>query len=235
MGLSNEIILNGIFSLLTVVVCVIVGLMIISKYRIKKEKKVILVGIAWIGISEPWWPSTIGFIVALFNQTGITEELYLFLNSGFLPLFLLIWLVGLKEPLMINKWKVLIIIHILISIILEISLIYFLYNNVDIVGNLLSPVDVDFEPLTIILLLYILSIFIVTGFLFAYRSLKLDDPKIKLRGKFLLLAFILFLIGSIMEVIFTTPINRIILLLSAIVFYFGYIMPNKIKSFFLKN
>ncbi len=229
-----DVIINGIFSFFIVIVCTIVGIKIILKYKKNKNRTVILIGIAWIGIAEPWWPSSVSFIVAIFNQIGISENLYLFLNCAFLPIFLLIWIVALEDPLMFYRFKMILIIHIIISIVLESLLFYFLFTDISVIGNVISIVDINFGILTMIFLIYILLTFVITGFIFAIRSLKVDDPEIKLRGKFFLIAFTLFLLGAIMETILTTIFNRIILFSSAIIFYFGYITPDKIRAYFLK-
>jgi hypothetical protein len=62
----------------------------------------------------------------------------------------------------------------------------------------------------------------------------MEDPRPKLRGKFLLLAFLLFLIGAILDLIIYSFINKLFILSSAIVFYIAFVMPEKIEKFFLK-
>ena len=100
-------------------------------------------------------------------------------------------------------------------------------SDISMLGVLLSPTDIDFGSIFIIYLTVNLILFVTIGFLFAIKSLKMDDKRVKLRGKFLLLAFILFLFGAILELIITFPQNRIILIISGILYYFGFIMPDK--------
>ncbi|MFX1393655.1 MAG: hypothetical protein ACFFAH_08775 [Promethearchaeota archaeon] len=235
MPLTSTVILNGVLSLLLVVVFIIVAIKILLKYWNFKDRKFLLTGLAWFGISEPWWPSSIGFLVALFNDTGLSIEVYLILNNAFLPFFLTLWLIIMSDLIKIGKKTLIITIHILISIILEILMFYYLITNPPMVGVKLSPVDVDFGPIAQVFLIYNLSIFLITGFLFAIKTFKLDEPEPKLRGKFLIIAFILFIIGAVMEMIITFPINRIIILSCAIIFYVGFIMPEWIKKHFLKE
>jgi hypothetical protein len=53
MELTTEIITNGIFSILLIIVFLIVGLKILLKYKGHKKRIFFLTGFAWIGISEP--------------------------------------------------------------------------------------------------------------------------------------------------------------------------------------
>ena len=235
MALSEVIIINGIFSLLLVIVFIVVGIKLALQYRKRKEKIYLLTGIAWIGISEPWWPSSVSFLVALFNGTGINVELYLILNNAFLPIFLTLWLIVICKLMNIKKRNLIIFLNAIISTVLEIVMIYYLFTNPPIVGTKLTPVDIDFGPIAAIFLLYIMVIFFFSAFSFAIKTIQLEDPETKIRGKFLLIAFILYFIGAVLELIITFPQNRIIVLVSAVIFYIGFIMPESIKKIFVKN
>ncbi|MFX0067317.1 MAG: hypothetical protein ACFFC7_34775 [Candidatus Hermodarchaeota archaeon] len=235
MALTTEMILNGLFGLLLVGVFIIVGIKLMLKYWERNDKKFLLTGIAWFGISEPWWPSSMGLLMVLFTGEGLTLQTYLILNAAFLPIFLTLWLIVMLDLMEIKKKTLLIIINLLISIILELLFFYFLFTDISMVGTLVNPVDIDFGPISRIFLAYILIVFLISGFAFAIKTLKIDDPQPKLRGKFLLLAFILFLIGAILELIRTMVINKIIILFCAITFYISFVMPEKIEKFFLKK
>jgi hypothetical protein len=85
-----------------------------------------------------------------------------------------------------------------------------------------------------------LFLFLFFGFIFSYKALRSDKPDIKLKGKFLVIAFILFTFGSILETFvpltqITVVIYRCILILSSMSFYIGYILPDWIKKIFLKK
>ncbi|TFG23905.1 MAG: hypothetical protein EU532_13040 [Promethearchaeota archaeon] len=233
MALDTEVIINGLFSILLITVFVIVGLKILLKYRIYKQNIFILTGFAWIGISEPWWPSAIGFIIALYNNTGLPIKIYLILNNAFLPIFLFCWIMAIGKITEIKKRKLLLVLYALIASIIESIMLYYLFTDTSKVGVYINPVDVDFGPFAMIHILFNLAVFMITGFLFSFKTMKLEEPENKLRGKFLLLAFILFLIGAILETIVTMPPNRVIILLCAVVFYIGFMMPEKVKILFL--
>ncbi len=63
----------------------------------------------------------------------------------------------------------------------------------------------------------------------------MNDEKVKLRGKFLLAAFILFLFGAILEMTISFPGNRIILITSGILYYLGFIMPESLTKKLISN
>jgi len=61
------------------------------------------------------------------------------------------------------------------------------------------------------------------------------DQKVKWKGRFLLIAFILFTLGAFADAaIKLTPITliivRVILILSGIGYYFGFLLPDKIAE-----
>jgi hypothetical protein len=233
MQITVELVINGLFSIFLIIVFVIVGLKILLKYREYKEKIFFLTGIAWIGISEPWWPSAIGFLMVLFTGNGPSLEVYLILNNMFLPIFLFLWLMAVTEMMQTKRRVPLLLVYLLIAIILESLMIYYLITDVSKLAVMVSPVDINFGLITILHIAFNLIIFMISGILFSLKTLNLDDPENKLRGKFLLIAFILFLIGAILEIVITLPPNRIIILLSAIIFYIGFMMPEAIKTRFL--
>ena len=103
MVLNTDIILNGLFSILVIIVFLVVGLKILLKYREYKQKIFFLTGFAWIGISEPWWPSAVGFLLVLITGTSLSIEVYLILNNGFLPIFLFCWLIAIGKMTEIKR------------------------------------------------------------------------------------------------------------------------------------
>jgi len=234
MVLDPIVIINGVSSLIFVIICILVGIFIIINYFQHKNINLIYVGLAWIGLSEPWWSSSFSFLVALFNDSGLSNEIYLFIGNAFLPIFVLLWLVAMGN-LLDWKWKKYITsIYSIGAIIFEIIFIYFLFTNYTLIGKKEGPVDVDFGLITILFLFLNLILFFGSGIWFAVNSLKSDQERLKLKGKFLLGAFITFLIGTAWDIIATNIFTRLLLVISAIIFYIGYILPSSIENFFIK-
>ncbi len=59
--------------------------------------------------------------------------------------------------------------------------------------------------------------------------------KVEEFNKTLLLAFLIYLIGAAIETVFSFPPSRLILVLSAIMFYIGFMMPEMIKKRLKEN
>ena len=90
---------------------------------------------------------------------------------------------------------------------------------------------------------------LVTGVIFAQKSVKSDDREIRLKGKLLRAAFITFSVAAVLDsmlgTIFEDPsdpllaifvvVVRILLIFSAIEFYGGFLLPRWMKEIFLKK
>ena len=84
---------------------------------------------------------------------------------------------------------------------------------------------------------------------FAQNSLKSEDRDVKLKGKLLCAAFITFTIAALLDAllgtIFTDPadplmalmvvLTRVLLIISPIEFYGGFILPKWMRAIFSKN
>jgi hypothetical protein len=82
---------------------------------------------------------------------------------------------------------------------------------------------------------------VITGIHFSISSLRSERKDIRLKGKFLLSAFILFLIGASLDAaiapmdFITLIITRIILISACFCYYFGFLLPERVANFFLKE
>jgi len=80
----------------------------------------------------------------------------------------------------------------------------------------------------------------ITGILFARESLRSESLEMKIKGKFLIIAFLSFTIGAFLDSLilrgaFTVILTRLILISASIEFYFGFILPNWVKKIFIKS
>ncbi len=205
------------------------------RYFEHKKNNLLLVGLAWIGLSEPWWPSSISFIITLIDGIGLDFVSYVFIGNFFIPFFVLCWLLAMIDLLGIRRKKVTLTIYISISTIFEIIFLYLLFTTPALIGEMLNPVDIDYDIFIIVFLLFNLILVFSTGLFFSIRSLKSENITIRLKGKFLLIAFLSFCIGTAIDVIISTPFARIILVSSAIEFYIGYMMPDFILTLFTRS
>ncbi|MHA1149404.1 MAG: hypothetical protein ACTSR8_14300 [Promethearchaeota archaeon] len=229
-------IFNGIFSLLFVIISFMIGIIIISRYFESKQKLLVYVGLSWIFLSELWWPSSLSVIMGILTGEGISLELYLFVGVFFVPIVIIFWLSAFTELLYRDKKKLIIGIFIIEAILFESYFLYFLFTNPVELGHLQSHVNMKYGTVVLIYLISHLIIMLITGVLFGRESLKSDHPEIKLKGRFLIIAFILFTFGAAIDAIFPIGfiVSRIILIASSICFYNGFILPEWIKKLFLK-
>ncbi|MHA2392756.1 MAG: hypothetical protein ACXAEX_12490 [Promethearchaeota archaeon] len=240
MTLSSLDTVNGVFSLIFVAISLFVGIVILSRYLKYKERIYAMVGATWILISCPWWSSSLSFLVALSNGVGITQEAYFLIGNLLIPVAIILWLLAFTEFLYTDKRKLILLIFAIYGAIFEILLFTFLFLNPALIGELTPPVDVRYNSFTMVFLISFLLIVVVTGLLFANLSLKSKDSEVKLKGKLLVIAYIAFSVGAILDS--SIPLNpgliiitRIVLIMSAICWYGGYLLPKWMKKFLLKK
>ena len=231
---------NVILSLIFVSISVFIGIKVVLKYRKYREKTLIYVGIAWIVMVESWMPAVINFIVILITGNSLPIEIMLIIGNIFLPVGILLWMIAFTELVYKKKQKLISGIFIIWGVVFEILFFYFLITNPSILCDLNSPpLDIDYYPFMEIYQILLLVIFISTGIIFALKSFKTEDQEIRLKGKFLILAFLSFLIGALLDItsqtILQLIIARMILMTSSIEFYCGFILPEWIKKICLKK
>ncbi|MFX0072874.1 MAG: hypothetical protein ACFFAO_17495, partial [Candidatus Hermodarchaeota archaeon] len=90
-------------------------------------------------------------------------------------------------------------------------------------------------PFVIYVLLVLIIVFIFALF-FGIESLKSENPEIRLKGKFLLLAWSSYISGALLDAgivpisAFALIIVRVLLISSAIEFYFSFFLPKWAKD-----
>lgn len=240
MELTLAEVLTGLFSLIFIIISIFVGLKITRKYSEHKKIEFLLVGITWIGIVFPWFPSAITLLLVIFTDILLSPETRFILGFGFLPTFLLIWLVAFTEITYKEIQKKLLIIATVVCAILQVTFIALVFIDPSLIGMQVGLFHGTFTLFTRIYLLSILLTFFITGIIFARKSVKLGDPEIKLRGKFLFLAFTFYTAGAILETLLpftalTAVLIRLIMILSAFAFYFAFILPETIKKILIKE
>lgn len=225
-------ILQGSFSLTFVIISIIIGVKILIKYFEHKSNQFLLVGITWIGLSTPWWPDSINLILVLTTNSILSIEANFIIGTSAMPFFLLVWLKAFTDFAYKEKQKLILIIFLIIGIIFEIIFFYFLFTQPNLIGTFETPFQVVYGIYIEIFLVIFLLVIVITGILFGKQSLKSENPEIKLKGKFLIVAFILFTIGAFLDSIVPELfiIARIVLDVSALSFYFGFLLPDWLKE-----
>ena len=236
-------IMNGTFSLIFIIISVAVGIRITLSYKKQKDSLYLIVGICWILMTESWYPSAISFLIALFTGgDGLLNhpEIYFIIGNVLVPLNQSLWLLAITNIFYKEKQKIVLISYVIFGIIFEIIFFYLIIFNSSAIGVLESPVDVDYHEFLTIWIIINLIIWIVPGIIFARASIKSDNPEHKLKGWLLILAFLLFGIGGILDSItfnywWILPITRMILITSAICYLGGFVLPDWMKKLFLRK
>mgnify|MGYP006278409447 CR=1 FL=1 len=235
------IITNGIFVTIYVAISLIIGGKMIATYFKTKEQLLLLVGLTWIGIVSPWYPAVISFFVAFFNDVGIDPVAYYIIGNVSAPAILIIWMYAFTEFFYKNRRKILLGAAIIYSIAFEIIFFVLLAMGPEFIANFNAPIDVEYKGIFMIVAASVIIIMTTTGIIFSYKSIVVFDPETKLKGYFLLVAFISYAIGAFLDAAvegggyFLLIITRLILISSAIEWYCGFMLPDWVKRLFIKE
>lgn len=251
MALEFVDMLQGSFSLIFVLISLYLGISILFKYFTYKSRVYILVGLSWIGVANPWFPDSISFLMNLIFQESLAIELYFIIGNAFIPLALLTWLIFYTDMNNKSSQRLVVVLTVVLSVIFEVVFFTLLFTDINQIGiiNPLRPFTVEFGLFITIYLLVVILIMAGTGLKFAQKSIKSEDRDVKLKGKLLRAAFITFTIAAILDsllgTIFADPadpllaimvvMTRVLLIISAIEFYGGFILPKWIKVIFSKK
>ncbi len=233
-------IFNGFSQIIFVVIVWIVGIKIASKYVKLEEKNLLFVGIVWIGLSEPWFATVVAFMLAFLFGIPTTVEAFLLIGFAFTPVTMVLWGYVITDFIYKEKQKIILLIVGIYGLLFEILFLFLLFTQPSLLAEMISPWRIVYKPLIQLWIISLLVLFAITSSLFCRESLRSDNPKIKLRGKFLLLAFITYILGGILET-FYTPfiymiiIKRVVTISASIEFYFGFILPERVEKLFLKK
>ena len=168
------------------------------------------------------------------TNKGLTPELYFFIGNFFTPFGIIFWIIAFTDLMYKKYQKVIVPVYIIIGLSFEILLIYYIIEDPSVIGELNGIVDVQYKSFVLIYLLILAVTLIITGILFAKETMKSDDPEVRWRGLFLLIAFILFNISAVLDAGIATNaiyliIIRILLISSMFLFYSSFNMPKFFK------
>ncbi len=241
MALTELEMLQGSFTFIFVLISVLLGISIMFRYRTNKQKEFLLVGITWVFLVSGYFPDALNFITILFIGIEIPELLYLVLATVFYPIIHLTWLKVFTELRYKEKQRKIMLFFWIESVIYEVVLIFVLVTNPALVGSHLSPFYAEYGTFAIIYDLFSMILFLITGISFALFYLKSTSRENRLKGYFLLIAIITFIVGALLDVInypidqMTLVAARLILITSGFEFFIGFVMPHWIKLIFMRS
>ena len=229
--------LNGLFSFIHVSVSIIIAFVLILKYYEHKNKTFLYVGLFLIGIAEPWISCSISFVLIILGQKALEAQLYVFLSVFLIPVLINFWLLAFTDLVYKEKQKLILSISIILNALYEIYFIYFVINDVSMIGQLTGYFDFQYRGIALLYMISVVFVASSTGVWFGKESLKSDKKDIKLKGKLLIIGFLCFFFGSMLDAILplieiTLIIVRIIVISSSFFLYFGFLMPKFIRNLF---
>ncbi len=230
-------ILNIILQMIFIATTIIVGLIIASKYSKYKDRIFLMVGFAWIGLVEPWMGSVSNFFYTIITGRMFNVQIYLLIGMTFIPLSLTFWFVAITDLMYKERQKLILSLIISYGILFEIFFLYYIFNDPSVLAVLHGVIDIEYKLPLQLYEFSVLLLGIITGLLFSRTSMKSENPEVRLKGKFLFIAFILFVAGAVSDTIFlrdipTLFITRLILISASVFFYFGFILPTFLKKKF---
>jgi len=239
--LTNFEFFYGALTFISVIISVLLGIIIAQKYRKFKKIEFVLVGLTWIFLISPYWSDAIQFITLTIFNYQISSVVYFFIANAFIAPIHIIWIWALTKLIFQKKKKVLLIIFSTEAIIYESYFLYSFLTDPNQIGTQMSAFVVEWAIWIQIYLLISIALFLVTGFLFARKSLKSDNQELHAKGWFLILAIIFFTAAALIDVIgadapteITIFLARTFLILSSVFFYIGFTLPRFIKELIIK-
>ena len=190
---------------------------------------------------SPWYPASISFLMYLFTEEILSPEAYFIISFVFVPITLVCWMIAFTDLTDNKKQKLIVSFYFILCVIYYVFFFYFLYfTDQSLIGQLRGYTDVQYGAFVVSLYLIALVTALITGIIFARKSRHAENPEIRLKGNFILMAVIFYFIGSTLDAILphnflTFSIFRTLEILSAIFFYCGFILPNWVKKFLLKG
>lgn len=239
-NLSQTELLYGSFSFIFVVISIIMGLKILIKYFEIKRIEFITIGLTWILMTSGWWRITLNFPLVILFDTELPHIIGITIDSIFIPVGVICWIYSFCKLVYPEMMKRIITIYLVICIVYEIILVILIIIDPDQVVTIISTFNSKYNLYPYLFSIFAILTFIITGILFARKSLQSEDQRIRWKGRFLLIAFILFTFGAIFDAgirmdVITLIIVRSILISSSILYYMGFLLPDKVASWLIKE
>jgi len=242
MAITPLEIFYGSFTLLSVVISTILGILIALKYRKYRKMDYLTVGITWILLASPYWSDAIQFISVMISGIQIPTNLYFFLANAFIAPMYVTWIIALTKILFVKRKKILVVIFSSIAAVFETVFLIVFFIDHNLIGDQKSTFVVEWAIWIQIYLLISIALLLITGFLFARATIKAGQAELRIKGIFLLIAFVCFTVATVIDVIgadspteITILLARTFLIISSLFFYIGYTLPKFAKKLFVKE
>lgn len=236
--------ISGLSAFISVLIALTLGLIVLIKYIKTRQPLIFNFFLCIVFTTSPWWPSGVGYFIWAITGVILPYQIYVLLGTVGVPIAILAWLNVYLSTLKPNLKKLVLIIYGIFSVIFEVYLFYFVLFApgapvsalLGIINDPLNPMNIDFKGFVLIFLGLSILTACITGFHFALNSMKKEEhPEIRWKGRFLLIAFLLFGVSAIFDAIIEMGpvlllIMRILLVAANFLFYLGFILPKWSKK-----
>ena len=212
---------------------------IFNYFSTQKQIEYLTFGTAWIFLSSGWWGGTLSIWLFIVFNAELSPFLFLFIGNFFIPIALLLWIYSFSHILFPDSKVKICLTFLVICVLYEIYLIICLTIDPSIIATV-ERFNSSPKFLASYFQIFALIVAVITGVYFSLKTMKVGELEVKWRGRFLLIAFLSFFVGTIFDAliklnILTVIIVRVILITSSIEYYFGFFLPEKIRNILIKK
>jgi len=231
---------RAIFTSIFVIISLIVGIKIILKYFKLKNKELITIGMAWILMSSSYYSLTISFVTIILFNYSLEPILYIFFFQAFLIPGLICWIYSFANLSYPQYKKNIYYPYLIFCVVYEILFLILLFVDFNLIAVYEGGFIYRRTMFSILFLIVGILTVLISGILFGVKSLKSEDIRIKWKGRFFMIAIFSYVIGGALDVfsagnLILQIVNRLILISSAIEYYFGFFFPEWLANILIKN
>lgn len=239
---NPELVMLGTVTLIYIIIVVIIAIRIIIKFSQTKHLALLYAGLAIAGLASAWFTTSLQFVMSMLYNQMLPNEVSFLIHGAIINFGQFFWMMTITQLSHLER-KTKNIIRLstgIICIILEITYISIALMDWTLLGTVVAPIQADFSVISALYFGGHLISFFITGLWFSKESIvRAEDKRVNLKGKILLVSFILFFFGVCFEVFLHAIsgfiVARITVLISAIFFYMGFLLPKWMERLFLKE
>ncbi|MBY8982552.1 MAG: hypothetical protein KGD57_06370 [Candidatus Lokiarchaeota archaeon] len=211
-----------------------------SKYFKYKQKTFLFVGFTWIGLTSLWMAKSISVIYNLVTNSDLDIRVFILIGNFTIPITVIIWLFAFTTFTLKKYKKELILCFSIIGLLMEGYILYFIFADPTELTVFIPPIDANYNLIMTIYHISLVCFIFSTGFTIGWISLKSENSEVKLKGKFIILSTYSFILGGLIEIfsylgLTLMIVGKLILVMSAILYYAGWLLPDWIKKLFLRQ
>jgi hypothetical protein len=235
--LTDTQLITGIGFLAIVIFGWAMAIVVFRKYAKFRQREVLYLGIFMLFMNRQYWASTTGYLYTLFTEMYLSTEAYLFIGH-FFSISAIIWLLIITELIWKNKQKLIVVLMIIISAILNTLFLYLVFTNQSsLIGEYTPPYSFQMGPFLLFSrVLLAIIVFPITTFLLYRKTRSADDPRTRLKGKLIFIGSIIYILSVVVHGIFENSfLTLAVSITGLIIFYGGFLLPPWVMRFFLRE